>query len=361
MTKTDPPRAIQVRPTLRALKLLPSDDPAVAAQTNVLERAKRAPDTDTKRAILFSELRLGQLQHPLLDDVRTALEQGGMPDVHASSTKAAKTTKHTVYEARSRTGAAWRGAVVLEGDIMWLVFADRHDPFHRTAADYIKKGSWLPTQLDRELAAQDAERIDLDRWRVEALTKFLDALGKATTEKRPVEFGLADATSGDACTLRVEIEHVEEPAPTPDLAHTTSGMLRIALLIRGADRELVDSILGILAHVRDGAEERDQSYLKGGGLLLLSTVSHARLAQLTAAVNDTTDVAVQAQVLPTPTVLHYVNTGRLAAGLVNGTAVLSLCGEWFVPRLDGSADLPVCRTCEERKPLAQALLDGLRS
>jgi hypothetical protein len=167
---------------------------------------------------------------------------------------------------------------------------------------------------------------------------------------------------GAVCALRLESEPLDEPAPTAELAHTTSGMLTVTLLIRGADhKDLIQPILGLLDLVRDGAEEQEQVYLKGGDLQLVWTVSHARLTQLTAAVNDTTDMVEHPQELPTPTALHYVSTSVLAAAFVDGTAVYSLCGQWFVPRFDGSARLPVCQECEERKPWAQAVLDGLRS
>lgn len=346
----------QVRPTLRALRLLPAGDEGVAEALNVIGRARRATDTAAKRAIL-SELRLDELRHPLLEDVRTTLERGGTPDTHETSSRAAK---RTVYEARSRTGAAWRGAVVLEDDVMWLVFADVHDRFHSTAADYLKKGDWLPGVLDAQHAAHDAERACLGRWRVRAVVQILDALREAVCRQRPVELRLDDPAADEPCVLRLEVEH-EEPAPTADLAHTTSGLLEVTLLIRRARRELVHRVLRVLDLVRDGAGLQDQAFLPGGDLLLLSTVSHARLTQLTATVDDTTDIVPGASALPDPAVLHYVNTARLAAGFVDGTAVLSLCGEWFVPRVDGAAHLPVCRACEERKPLAQALLDGLRS
>ena len=71
------------------------------------------------------------------------------------------------------------------------------------------------------------------------------------------------------CTLRLESEPLDEPAPTAELAHTTSGMLTVTLLIRGADhKDLIQPILGLLDLVRDGAEEQEQVYLKGGDLRL---------------------------------------------------------------------------------------------
>lgn len=358
MNEPDTPHILQVRPTLRALKLLSSDDPAVAEQLTMLDRAKSAPDPDTQRHILH-ELQLEQLQHPLLNDVRTRLEQGGMPDRHASSSRAAG---QPIYEARSHTGAAWRGAFVLEGDVMWLVFASPHDRFHSTAAEFLKKGDWLPHELDKELAAQDAERTRRHLWRVEALTTILHALRGAIDEQRPIGFKLADTTGSNVCMLRLQGEAIDEPASTADLAHTTSGMLTVTLLIRGADyKTLVEPILHLLRIVWDGAEAQDQTFLDGGDLQLMWTMTHARLAQLTATVNSTTDMVALPQELPTPTALHYVNTNKLAAAFVNGTAVYSLCGQWFVPRHDDSVSLPVCRECEERKPWAQEMLDRLRS
>lgn len=308
MSTNDPQRALQVRPTLRALKLLPAGAPAVAAALSVLDRARTAPDDATKRAVL-DELRLDQLQHRLLNDVRTLLEQGGMPDVHATSTKAAG---RTVYEARSRTGAAWRGAFVIDGGTWWLVYASPHDRFHSTAADYIKKADWPPTRLDKDLAAHDLEQIRQSQRRVATLTTILDALGSAVADKRAIEFELADAAGTNVCTLLLELIGHDEPAPTADLAHTTSGMLQISLLIRSASRDLVSAILALLAFVRDG--EQEQAYLPGGDLLLMSTMSHARLAQLTADVYETTDVAAQATFLPTPTATPASSPRRCTTG-----------------------------------------------
>jgi len=351
MSSNSPQRVPQVRPTLRALKLLPNDDPTVAAARAVLDRAKQAP-TDAQRAIL-SELRLGQLQHPLLDDVRTRLAQGSVPDVHRSSTQAAG---RTVYEARSHTGAAWRGTFVLEDDVWWMVFADRHDLFHSTAAGYIKKGTWEPGLLDLALAAQDAAHLLIEQWRVTTLAAVLGALGTAVRQAQPVELQLTDAASTGACTLRLEIEH-DDPATSADLAHTTSTMLQVSLLIRGAGNGLLGDLLALLALLGDG--EQEQAYVKGG-MLLLSTMSHARLAQLTGDVPTSAAEAAQTTLLPAPTVLHYASTAQIAKGFVTGTAALSLCGQWFVPTLDGTAPLPVCATCEKHRPLAQAMLDALR-
>jgi len=345
---------VQVRPTLKALKMLPRDDAAVDQAMSTFERAKQVGEPAARRSIL-AELTLGKMPHPLLDDARTRIAGARMPDIHvASSTQ----TGRTVYEVRSRTGAAWRGALVLEDGVMWLVFAERHDRFHSTAAGFFKSASWQPTDLDRALAKQDTAVLEIQKWRTSTLLILLDALRVATDERRVVHFQVDSLSHKETCEMRLEIEH-EQPASSADHAHTTSGMIEVSLRVDGDDWELVQSILGVLAIIRDG--EQEQAFLPGGGLLLLSTISHARLAQLTAAVDETTDVSEHAHVVPAPGALHYANTIQIAAGFVNGSAALSLCGEWFVPSVDDSSDLPVCSTCEELKPVAQALLDHLRA
>lgn len=277
-----------------------------------------------------------------------------MPDVHRSATKAAG---RTVYEARSQSGAGWRGALVLDDGVMWLVFADRHDRFHASAADYIKKGTWRPGSLDVELAAQDAEYVRLRRWRVDTLAVVLSALGESAANSRPVEEKIADPFGGNSCNLRIEIDH-DIPALSASLAHTTAGLLLVSLLIRGASRRLVEEIISVMAIIRDG--EQDQAFLPGGDLQLLYTMTHARLAQLTADVATSASAALQPTRVPNSTALHYVSRPTLAEALVNGTALLTLCGEWFVPRHDDSALLPICAVCEQRQPHAQAVLDALR-
>lgn len=348
--------ATRVRPTLRVLKTLPrvGDDAAWVLAT--IGRAQRAADLATKRSIL-SELRLDDMRHPLLDDLREAFERGDAPDRHES---ASREVGRTVYEARSSTGAAWRGAAVLEDGVVWLVFADVHDRFHSTAADYLKRGTWRPSALDNELAAQDSVRSRWRLWRVEVLTAVMRGLTEAVAANGRADLDLPAAETNSVCSLQLVLDH-DRPAARAELAHTTSGMLHVAVKIKnGTDNyATVRVVLEMLTFIR-GEGEQDQSYLPGGDLLVLATVSHARLAQLTAQVPMVSEIRPGGP-RPEPSVLHYVNTGELAAGFVNGSAVLSLCGEWFVPRRDSTAELPVCPRCEEQEPFAQALLNSLRS
>lgn len=88
-------------------------------------------------------------------------------------------------------------------------------------------------------------------------------------------------------------------------------------------------------------------------------LTHARLAQLSATLASTGGKAPATEVR-SQGALHYVDRGRLSGGFVNGTAVLSLCGVWFVPQHDSNANLPVCAACESIEPAAQRLIGAVR-
>lgn len=105
-------------------------------------------------------------------------------------------------------------------------------------------------------------------------------------------------------------------------------------------------------------ENREQSYLDGGNLQMLGLLSHAHLAQLTAQLGDPAPLTT---VEPrTPTHLHGVSAPALTEAWITGSAVLSFCGVWFVPRYDETAPLPMCEECERANPVVTALLTALR-
>ena len=51
----------------------------------------------------------------------------------------------------------------------------------------------------------------------------------------------------------------------------------------------------------------------------------------------------------------------LAEAFVYGKSVRAVCGTWFVPTRDESASLPICDECDEERPIAQAVVDLIRS
>lgn len=356
-----------VRPTLKALRDLPTESYDSGPITAALRRARNAGSPEEKRRILRS-LDLSHLTHPLLDDARAFLENGSLPDPHKSSTRAAGSP---IYEARDRgPGAAWRGAIHIERAVAWLVFADKHDRFHDTAAKYIGAGTWRPTALDEELAEHDKALRSYRGWERDVLIGMIEHLVGAalapgsTTEFhtptlfRPLKSGQKKPVRLHA-TVTFEATH-DAPAPIASEAHTSQALIEVLISFDSEDHTVIEPLARLLAWLQVAGVETEVAYGLTGGLAIILTMTHARLAQLQA------DVQITGGDPPTlipdpPTRLHYVSTADIARGFVEGAAANALCGVWFVPSTDASTNLPVCDDCERARPVAQALLDRLRS
>ena len=142
-----------VWPTIEVLKTLDKAgvlDPRVKKE---LDSARSLTDRTQKITQLAKAVELAVAYEPLIADAKKGFARG-TPDIHKSATAKAKTT---VYEVRSHTGAAWRGAVVCPEDDedAWLVYADRHDLFHKAGPDAIakkhKSKALGPSLLDRRV------------------------------------------------------------------------------------------------------------------------------------------------------------------------------------------------------------------
>jgi len=138
----------EVRPTVKVLKSLP-----------------RASFDDTTPLDLiangdFGRLNLYGLQQSLLEDARRRFMHG-VPDRHVA---ASKKYGKPVYEVRDRSGAGWRGAVVLDADgDPWLVWAARHDQFHRSVAD-VAFTDHMPTAGEYKLRAREEADLTNRDW-----------------------------------------------------------------------------------------------------------------------------------------------------------------------------------------------------
>ncbi len=249
----------------------------------------------------------------------------------------------------------------MQQHIGWLVFADRHDRFHSSAAAYMSSATsqWSPGKLDWQLAALESARRRLDRWKCDTLSAFLDRLSAAALEGPGSSTLTIADEQGNACAVALNVAH-DTPAADPGHAHTSSSLLQITVTFRAVAYDVVRQLAALVSLLHDADTPLEQTFLPDGGLMLLMTLTHARLAQLTttlAASGRTRPPDVVAQ----PTVLHAVGKADLVEGLVLGHAARALCGVWFVPRFDATCELPVCQTCEASQPLAQAVLDRLRT
>ena len=147
------------RPTIRVLRMLPResfpDGYGVAAI-----RSKQ-----------WDQVNISTIVHPLIQDAQRRFSEGS-PDLHRAATQAAG---RPVWEVRSRVGAAWRGAVLLDeyGD-PWLVWAAEHDIFHAKVAQVMRDPSaWLPILAEYRLRERDEAEEKLLGWRRTAVRRWV--------------------------------------------------------------------------------------------------------------------------------------------------------------------------------------------
>lgn len=326
--------------------------------------------TDPKEAGLisgnqWSDLRLGELAHPLLEDANDRFANGAVPDLHSAASMAAG---NKVYEVRSRTGAAWRGAVVLDeaGD-PWLVYAEKHDRFHSRAAGLLKSAKasdYMPRGVDYKLRERE-EALDRDtQWQISILAKVVTVIREAVRSPRMVsklELPLQASWSG-SYFLEGTVEH--DPAATcAETAHHSSSSVDLWLTFSpGSDTSCLHRIVQVVIpflKVQDASIH--PIYDLNGGLQVQAIISQAKLIQLLAEAGDKGEFLRVCR-MPEPTHLHYVTQSYLMSAFVHGKEVRGICGEWFVPIHGAGAEtlLPICEPCERDKPNAQFVLDLIR-
>lgn len=352
-----------VRPTFRVLAMLPLDDFGDTSAQGAIERAKAVKDPEARKRIL-NEITLEGLTHPLLDDARQRLNTG-KPDRHEAATRE---FGRTVYEVRSRTGAAWRGAVILDdaGD-PWLVYAERHNQFHTRVGPALRKDKAKdapknllePSVLDYDVRNLEDERAAELQLELDLIGQLLEGL-KEAVESRALVTKVSPEDPDDGSTLTYEI-HVEhgDPAKTPDLAHETGSEISVTYVLRDGSHRMRELLLrtGILL-IQPDQNLRDEQYLLDGRLRVELIVTHAKLAQLIA---DVAPQDVELPLAPTPpTHLHYVNKDQRTHGFVAGHAIQALCGHSFVPTKSEEAGLPLCPKCEQIEGVTQSMLDFVR-
>lgn len=348
-------RRASIRPTAKVLLALPADSFGDVAQQDLLRAAKQA-NGDARNAMV-ARLRFSRIEHALLDDARTRLREG-LPDVHQAATRAAK---RPVYEVRSRTGAAWRGAVVQDANgVFWLVYAARHDLFHKTVADIMKGSGWQPSKLDEQILRNDRVDEDAADRSVRTLAALRSAISDAVSSGRTERFEVAVDDAAVSSTIELGIEH-DQPANSVADAGSSGSVLSLIVRINGGNADLRDELIRTcVPYLQPDPALRDQVYGKDSALELVMTVSHARLTQIIGDFASGSAESAVASGVPSPVALHYANKIATTEAYVLGRAVLALCGSWFVPSISERSDLPVCDECERIHPAAQALLDHLR-
>lgn len=355
-----------VRPTLRVIRQLPRDTFTDPATFDLVARLRGASKGDRER--MFGDIRLYDLHHPLLEDYHRHVDRGTLPDRHKASTTARSSVGHTgrVYEVRSRTGAAWRGAVIIDQDGQpWLVFADRHDRFHASAAAFFKQdpANYLPTKVDRLLRDAEDQLLQEREHEVSCLRQLVHALAECAADgggERTMTVTGFDRDAG-TCAVRVELG---EPASSVATAHETLGIVSVFLRIPAQASKLRDLLIRLyVLFIQPDVDMREEVVTSDYESLEIELlVPHASLARLLVTTASANSDPAPADA-PDPSVQHYVGSVAMTRAFVEGTAIKARCGTWYVPQRAGdrSAHLPICATCEEREPVAQTLIDNLRA
>lgn len=340
----------RVRPTVRALKILPPDTFRDREQQELLRRRK------------FEDLDLDALNHPLLEDANLRVVKMKNATRHESASAAAG---QPVWEVRSHAGAAWRGAVVNDehGD-PWLVHVDRHDRFHQTVAEVLASGgseNWMPRPIDFKLRDRQEAREAYLRWEAsvyEGLVNGVAGVLGSSDARMSVDLPTSGENWAATATVSIEVDPV-----VVDNAGAVEHDALLQVIISFAQPEK-DGLRRVIARAialmqPDQSRIGDPAYFPGGQSIRYDMqVSYSRIISLVASsdIREEADIALR-QCL-TPTKLHYARAAYIAEGAVQGKAVRAVCGAWFVPSCDEG--LPICPSCDERHPIAQKVLNLLR-
>lgn len=354
------------------VKALPTN-PGITAALNVITRAKSAADSATAAQIL-QELRLDEVESALLDDANRGFANGGTPSKHEAASAAYDAT---VYEVRDHEGAGWRGAIILDNEgNPWLIFADRHNHFHATAAKALKrdKGEFRktgntagpalahePAQIDYVVRDYEDTRIRDLKFQRDLITRLRDGLREANATASLVSLQTPkdpDTALEDSVDYTVEVTH-DEPADTAEEANLSTSTVTLTVPIGAGSYKGYQMLISCGAvYVQPDINYHESVYTNSKTLRLDLSVTHAKLAQLLSD-TDIDEADFPPDVVP-PDRLHWVHSPQHIEGIITGKAVRSLCGDWFVPAQNESAELPVCAGCETILPLAQEMLDQLR-
>lgn len=303
------------------------------------------------------------IRSPLLDDARKRFASG-LPDRHRAASRKAK---RPVFEVRDRDGAGWRGAVVLddEGD-PWLVYAAKHDEFHRHVSDQLAADPsvWLPTEVEYRLRRVEESAREHQAWCVGVVQSLFDAFTTAVFTQRPVTFEIAGRRDdGELARVTVEVDHdlaMAPPSGSPTAtAHLHSSLATISLRVSTRGTAEFEQIVlnACLPALQPDPTAYEAAYGKDGSMSILVSVTQAKIMQIASAPEaDNADSSDHAR---HPDKLHYVSSASHAEGLVTGKPVRGVCGAWFVTTRDETTDLPVCVDCETRLPTAQQVLNIL--
>lgn len=347
------------RPTLKAIKQLPRESFADSVMYEMVARLSLADSCDFRE--ILKSISFLHISHPLLSDSDSYFSRGVKPDKHRGSSLEG----HDVYEVRDRSGAAWRGAVIVPDSVPWLVYAAPHDHFHSEAKLFFKnsKEKALPQKVDLVILERDRDRQKLALDRQKSLLKFLSILNQAVEASNTTVTDTVAVRGAEAC-VTLKVDSLDDSNISVETAHEAHCDTSLSIRIKISNYEARQDVMRYWVNTLQPDSALVETTCAQGdpdSMVFEIFVSYSHLAQLLADAQNNS-IRLSDIKVPQPKVAHYTSKTKLTESIVMGKAVQSLCGKFFIPTRGGEARaLPICEECEVKQPIAQRLIDLLLS
>jgi len=287
---------------------------------------------------------LSDLRHPIIRKAAESFGAEQVDDLHEGAIRSS--TDFSLLEIRR---GQWRGAVwVDQDDWPWLVAAglakgghDDRDDFYevvKRANDARVIGDWLPTEEDRQQLKRERVAALIPDWELEIQRRTLAALESIATGGG-IELILphpqdAAEVFGSA-TITIE-QHADTDYAREDL-HVE---FRLADHFRASDLGWIATIR-VLISISPPEISWDRV---GETFSTVDDIGHASArADELRAITDRRELASSS----TNDRAHYAHRRNLADAAIDGVAVRSMCGVYFVQTRDWET-LERCEACETR-------------
>ncbi|MCT1435959.1 DUF3039 domain-containing protein [Brachybacterium paraconglomeratum] len=304
------------------------------------------PSPFTRRAIEAGDIEaiqpLDALDHPILLKASSSFTDNPADDTYVGSI--ASVSSSQLLEIKS---GQWRAGVLVESDVCWVVTAGLAKGGHKDRDDFYKSlerqeengtiSALLPSQEDRDALKRERASAIIEDWQLQVQNLLLDAV-RTVAHGGVAEISIPSpdpkAESGELfASMTMEVALPEDDYPHEDV------VLEFSFADRWKNTQLrwhlTVQALATVNPPQDGWYPTGEVYSN-----LLEPGTLARRALEVEALHDRGEIARS-----TPTShSHWTHRKNLAQRSIDGTAVLALCGIYFVPHRDAGA-FDKCPTC----------------
>lgn len=299
---------------------------------------------------------LHELGHPLIRHV--AATHRGNPDDEVARENVAGLTDPMFWKAKS---GRWRGAVYEDPETgqAWLCAAGlreegSRDDFYAEfmAAAQVDSVRFLPSQDDRLRLALELEQQRLNDWKTDIAAGVFDCVATAVDADDATAQLKLPARQGDGSigTLTITLGHEVAEHRTRESEALVEVSIRVTDFTDADAREVL--VPTVCAAISRSEDDWDVVPMQGVPITV-AAVPQAVIDDICVSVAlPEMNFELPGSVEPTSH-SHYVPKRAIARGLVEGVAVVAVCGRCFVPRRDPLA-LPVCPQCSSHPAVVTA-------